>query len=90
MRDWIKTPCETCHGTGKLKGTRAGPGRCGTRRGTTLKNCGECWGKGYIETVKPLREARRTEPRETDEEREARKERERSEARRDPRQRSMF
>ena len=47
-------------------------------------------GLGALADFTPAREARRNEPRETPVEREARIERERAEARRDPRQRSMF
>ena len=43
-----RIPCKSCNGTGRLKGTRETAGRCGARRGTTLKKCTNCLGDGSL------------------------------------------
>lgn len=43
-----RVKCAWCAGTGFLRGVREVAGRCGTRRGTTLRRCCPCDGDGYI------------------------------------------
>lgn len=34
---------------GRLVGTRAPSGSCGSRRGSSRKRCPECFGRGYLD-----------------------------------------
>jgi hypothetical protein len=51
---YVKEKCPSCLGTGKrLDGTRMKAGERGARRGTTIKNCSECMGDGFLTVRKP-------------------------------------
>lgn len=56
---YSRVHCDSCDGTGRLKGTRLTGGRCGTRRGTMLRECFDCMGRGFktIRKINPVAEA---------------------------------